>query len=673
MSNEMSCKGSPTSSASARISLATDESHFSLASLNSSVSQDEYFRCQGHSDLVLKRMQDYLQSDKLCDVVLIAGVDGRRIPAHRLVLSASSAYFSAMFTGQLRESQQEEITLQEVAGDPLNSLIQYCYTGAIEIREDTVETLLATACLLQLSTIVTACCNFLARQLHPSNCLGFSLFAEQQGCTDLLKLATAYTCQHFQQVWKNQEFFMLDVTQMTNLLRSDDLNVPNEQEVFHALMAWIQYDPETRKRHIPELLGLIKLPLLQPSFIVDHVESLCEGTNECQQLVMEAFKWHLIPGRRSLIATSRTRPRKSTMGRLLAVGGMDGHKGAISIESYDPRLDKWTMLKTMPTRRLQFGVAVLEDRLIIVGGRDGLKTLNTVECYDLNTMACSSNVPPMGTPRHGLGVAFLEGPLYAVGGHDGWSYLNTVERWDPSARTWSYVAPMAAMRSTAGVAVLGGRLYVVGGRDGSACHRTVECYDPHTNKWTMRAPMNKRRGGVGVGVLNGFLYALGGHDCPASHPAVCRTETVEQYDPTTDTWTLVASLSVGRDAIGACVLGDWLIAVGGYDGNRYLKTVEQYDPETNEWTQIDSVVHNRAGACVVAVPNSFGTAPAIASGAAGVAGTSGTSLAYAVPSTSSGLPTVPGVHNSTTTWRPSTGAGSNYYYRRHFRICDYYV
>lgn len=51
--------------------------------------------------------------------------------------------------------------------------------------------------------------------------------------------------------------------------------------------------------------------------------------------------------------------------------------------------------------------------------------------------------------------------------------------------------------------------------------------------------MNKRRGGVGVGVANGFLYALGGHDTPASNPSVCRTETVERYDPGTDTWTLV--------------------------------------------------------------------------------------------------------------------------------------
>lgn len=52
--------------------------------------------------------------------------------------------------------------------------------------------------------------------------------------------------------------------------------------------------------------------------------------------------------------------------------------GAISIESFCPRLDKWTLLKNMSGRRLQFGVAVMEDKLIIVGGRDGLKTMNSV-------------------------------------------------------------------------------------------------------------------------------------------------------------------------------------------------------------------------------------------------------------------------------------------------------
>ena len=78
---------------------------------------------------------------------------------------------------------------------------------------------------------------------------------------------------------------------------------------------------------------------------------------------------------------------------------------------------------------MQFGVAVVGERLYVVGGRDGLKTLNSVECWDLNGEVSWHTLAPMHTHRHGLGVAHLKGPIYAVGGHDGWSYLNTVERY----------------------------------------------------------------------------------------------------------------------------------------------------------------------------------------------------------------------------------------------------
>lgn len=128
-------------------------------------------------------------------------------------------------------------------------------------------------------------------------------------------------------VCKNQEFFQLSSEQLANLLKSDDLNVTSEEEVFYSLMEWVQHDPTNREKDVSDLLSLIRLPLLAPVFIADHVETLC-GSTECQQLVMEALKWHLLPERRSqMITTHRTRPRKSTMGRLLAVGGMDAHKG----------------------------------------------------------------------------------------------------------------------------------------------------------------------------------------------------------------------------------------------------------------------------------------------------------------------------------------------------------
>ena len=102
------------------------------------------------------------------------------------------------------------------------------------MREDSVETLLATACLLQLNPVVEACCQFLIKQLHPSNCLGIRVFAETQGCTYLLSVAHAYTTEHFMEVMRNQEFLMLSATEVAKLFESDDLNVPSEETIFHV-------------------------------------------------------------------------------------------------------------------------------------------------------------------------------------------------------------------------------------------------------------------------------------------------------------------------------------------------------------------------------------------------------------------------------------------------------
>ncbi|XP_034146895.1 kelch-like protein 5 isoform X1 [Esox lucius] len=578
----------------------------SSATLSSCVSmepcacaEDSVYLAPRHADLTFGRMETYLRTKQLCDVTLVAG--DRRIPAHRLVLSSVSDYFAAMFTSDVLEAKQEEVKMEGVDPDALWALVQYAYTGRVELREETIESVLSASCLLQLSAVVQACCNFLIRQLHPSNCLGIRSYADAQGCTHLHSTAHSYTMENFVQVVEGQEFLLLPLDEMDRLLSSDDMNVSDEETVVTALLNWVRHDCSARQPHLPSLLAHIRLPLLKPQFLADlESNPLLRDSVECQRLLMEGMKYHLLPQRRPLLQSPRTRPRKATVGVMFAVGGMDATKGATSIEQYCLRRDSWRQVAVMSGRRLQFGVCVLDQRLYVVGGRDGLKTLNTVECYNPHSNTWSV-MPPMSTHRHGLGVAVLEGPMYAVGGHDGWSYLSTVERWDPQARQWSFIASMATPRSTVGVAVLNGKLYAVGGRDGSSCLRSVECFDPHTNRWSCCAPMAKRRGGVGVATWNSFLYAIGGHDAPASSLASRLSDCVERYDPQTDAWTAVASMSISRDAVGVCLLGDRLYAVGGYDGAVYLSAVEAYDPQTNEWAQVAPLCLGRAGACVVAV------------------------------------------------------------------------
>ena len=49
---------------------------------------------------------------------------------------------------------------------------------------------------------------------------------------------------------------------------------------------------------------------------------------------------------------------------------MDCLKGAsLCIEEYSPRSNQWKQVAVMPTRRLQFGVAVLDNKLYLSGKR----------------------------------------------------------------------------------------------------------------------------------------------------------------------------------------------------------------------------------------------------------------------------------------------------------------
>ncbi|NXC83175.1 KLHL1 protein, partial [Cercotrichas coryphoeus] len=491
-----------------------------------SCSSEEFYQAVHHAEQTFRKMESYLKQQQLCDVILIAG--DRKIPAHRLVLSSVSDYFAAMFTSDVCEAKQEEIKMEGIDPNALWDLVQFAYTGCLELKEDTIENLLAAACLLQLPQVVEVCCHFLMKLLHPSNCLGIRAFADAQGCTELMKVAHNYTMENIMEVIRNQEFLLLPAEELHKLLASDDVNVPDEETIFHALMMWVKYDMQRRCNDLSMLLAYIRLPLLPPQILADlENHALFKDDLECQKLILEAMKYHLLPERRTLMQSPRTKPRKSTVGTLYAVGGMDNNKGATTIEKYDLRTNLWIQAGVMNGRRLQFGVAVIDDKLFVIGGRDGLKTLNTVECYNPKTKAWTV-LPPMSTHRHGLGVTVLEGPIYAVGGHDGWSYLNTVERWDPQSQQWTFVASMSIARSTVGVAALNGK------------------YDPKTDTWTMVAPLSMPRDAVGVCLLGDKLYAVGGYDGQSY------LNTMEAYDPQTNEWTQMASLNIGR--AGACVV-----------------------------------------------------------------------------------------------------------------------
>lgn len=396
-----------------------------------------------HPKVTLTELNVLRRHRELCDVVLNVG--GRKIFAHRVILSACSPYFRAMFTGELEESRQTEVTIRDIDENAMELLIDFCYTSHIIVEESNVQTLLPAACLLQLAEIQDICCEFLKRQLDPTNCLGIRAFADTHSCRELLRIADKFTQHNFQEVvTESEEFLLLPVGQLVDIICSDELNVRSEEQVFNAVMAWLKYNVADRRQHLSQVLQHVRLPLLSPKFLVGTVGSdlLVRSDEACRDLVDEAKNYLLLPQERPLMQGPRTRPRKPTRrGEVLfAVGGWCSGDAIASVERFDPQTNDWKMVAPMSKRRCGVGVAVLNDLLYAVGGHDGQSYLNSIERYDPQTNQWSCDVAPTTSCRTSVGVAVLDGFLYAVGGQDGVQCLNHVERYDPKENKWSKVS-----------------------------------------------------------------------------------------------------------------------------------------------------------------------------------------------------------------------------------------
>ncbi|XP_015282142.1 PREDICTED: kelch-like protein 28 [Gekko japonicus] len=547
-----------------------------------------------HSEQLLQGLNLLRQHHELCDIILRVG--DVKIHAHKVVLASISPYFKAMFGGNLSEKENSEVEFQCIAEAALQAIVEYAYTGTVFISQDTVESLLPAANLLQIKLVLKECCTFLESQLDPGNCIGISRFAETYGCHDLYLAANKYICQNFEDVCQTEEFFELTHSELDEIVSNDCLNVVTEESVFYALESWIKYDVQERQKYLAQLLHCVRLPLLSVKFLTRLYEAnhLIRDDHTCKHLLNEALKYHFMPEHRLSYQTVLTSRPRCPPKVLCAVGGKAGLFACLeSVEMYFPQNDSWIGLAPLRVPRYEFGICVLDQKIYVMGGIaaptcqgvDYNKHERSVECWDPDTNTWAP-LESMNEGRSTLGVAVLAREIYALGGYDGQSYLQSVEKYIPRVKEWQPVAPMSKTRSCFSAAVLDGMIYAIGGY-GPAHMNSVERYDPSRDSWETVAPMADKRINFGVGVTLGFIFVVGGHN------GVSHLSSIERYDPHQNQWTVCRPMKEPRTGVGAAVIDTYLYVVGGHSGSSYLNTVQKYDPISDAWLDTAGMMHCR--------------------------------------------------------------------------------
>ena len=153
-----------------------------------------------------------------------------------------------------------------------------------------MQTITLTINKIRIMENAQACCKFLMRQLHPTNCLGIRNFADTHACKELHKRSHKFALQNFQEVMGTEEFLLLPFQEVDELIASSQLNVDKEEKVFEATIAWVRHEYPERRKYVYKLLRHVHLPLISRDFLMTTVDSepLVRENPDCKELMLEA-------------------------------------------------------------------------------------------------------------------------------------------------------------------------------------------------------------------------------------------------------------------------------------------------------------------------------------------------------------------------------------------------
>jgi N-acetylneuraminic acid mutarotase/uncharacterized protein YkwD len=261
-------------------------------------------------------------------------------------------------------------------------------------------------------------------------------------------------------------------------------------------------------------------------------------------------------------------------GRIYAIGGVDSsHLATNIVEAFQPSSGTWSSAAALPTARSGLAAVTGLDGLIYaIGGAAATGVTGEVDVYDpTKNQWTTLSTDPMPTPREAMDAALgADGKIYVFGGYDNsLTPLNAAEVFDPSAAAghhWSTLPGLPLARGGGGAARgADGRIYLVGGTGGGMYGVPLSRVDVFTpgsaSLWSQAGDLPDSMfidTAVSAGA-DGKIYAFGGFNQDLG-----QLNAVVAYQPSLDTWGIVANLPTARSKLAATLGTDGQIyTLGG--------------------------------------------------------------------------------------------------------------
>ena len=158
-----------------------------------------------------KELSDHLgkllEDKESCDFEINCG--GKVFPCHKLLLSARSPVFKALFESKMRESESGKVTIKDINSEIMTVMLHFIYTGSLAKETITTEIaieLLAAANKYQLEALKDICQDKIRSVLDAENAIEFLILGEMYQANKLKHTAMMEVVYNMPEIADTEEY-----------------------------------------------------------------------------------------------------------------------------------------------------------------------------------------------------------------------------------------------------------------------------------------------------------------------------------------------------------------------------------------------------------------------------------------------------------------------------------
>jgi hypothetical protein len=229
------------------------------------------------------------------------GKEKKRIPAHRLVLGASSPLFEAMlypnpdFAEKEKSSSPVEISLPKANPDAFMQFLKCIYSDKLEIDTSNLTEFVNLGKKYNVEKVQVMCAEFMENDVSVDNVL--ELFEIAPTLLDDKDFGMKFIQENCEEILEHEQFARLSKPRLMHLLDDDELGI-DEWPLFQAVLKWGKAECKRLEKKsdsgddlravMADVLPLIRFPTMELEDIAAHVAT--SGILSQDQL-LELFKY----------------------------------------------------------------------------------------------------------------------------------------------------------------------------------------------------------------------------------------------------------------------------------------------------------------------------------------------------------------------------------------------